>query len=95
MHEVMGSPSASVPTSTGTSLDELPFHMQHGARYYIEEGVPPGEFLTAVLSNDLKESFGRADETNRAAMFDWCMWLYNDCPSTAQGLRELKLTLKA
>lgn len=68
--------------------DMLPFHMQDGARLYIEEGIPPGDFMMAVLSNDLKEAFGRADETNRVAMFDWASWLYNECPMQANGSPE-------
>jgi hypothetical protein len=66
----------------------LPKHMRDGAHLYIEHGVEPGGFLRAVLSNQLVESFGRADETNRAAMFDWATWLYNECPRDAWGSPE-------
>jgi poly-D-alanine transfer protein DltD len=63
----------------------LPKHMRDGAHLYIEHGVEPGGFLRAVLSNQLVEAFGRADETNRVAMFGWAMWLYNECPRDAWG----------
>ena len=34
---------------------------EESIRRYIEDGVPPGDFLSAFLSNNLKESFARAD----------------------------------
>lgn len=68
--------------------DKLPEHMQHGARDYIEKGVPPGSFLMAVLCNDLTQAFSRADDENRAAMFDWASWLWNECPRRAWGDRK-------
>tara|TARA_Y100000310_G_C20281639_1_gene622889 strand:+ start:453 stop:641 length:189 start_codon:yes stop_codon:yes gene_type:complete len=44
----------------------LPQHIRAGVQRYVEHGADVGGFLTAVLSNNLCESFGRADETNRA-----------------------------
>lgn len=61
----------------------LPEHMRGGARLYIENGVPPGSFMMAVLKNDLTGAFGRADQTNLQYMREWCDWLYNQCPSVA------------
>lgn len=66
----------------------LPEHMRDGARLYIEHGVEPGGFLRAVLQNQLVEAFGRADDTNRAAMFQWAGWLYNEAPRGAWGSPE-------
>lgn len=77
---------------SGIKYTGLPDHMQSGARRYIELGVAPGDFLTAVLSNDLKEAFGRADPANQAAMSEWVSWLYNECPMSANGSLE---TVKA
>jgi hypothetical protein len=67
------------------SYERLPEHMQAGARRYIEQGIPPGGFLEAVLANDLVGAFARADEVNRGAMRAWTLWLYNDIPSSAWG----------
>ena len=67
----------------------LPEHMQASTRRYIEEGYPIGGFMTALFSNDLMESFGRADEINRAAMSDWVRFIYNDAPLGCHGSREL------
>ena len=70
------------------SYDSLPAHMRGGIQRYIEEGVPPGDFLTAVLSNDLKESFARADDKNIAAMFEWVSFLYNYAPIYCHGSKD-------
>lgn len=64
---------------------KLPSHIQGGARRYIEHGVKPGDFLTAVICNDLKESFGRADEINTARMFDIVDFFYNEAPAGCWG----------
>lgn len=66
----------------------LPTHMQHGAKDYIERGLPPGSFMRAVLENNFLEAFGRADQINTAFMRNWADWLYNHCPSTAKGTKE-------
>jgi len=52
---------------------------------YAKEGCPTGDFLRAVLANDLMESFGRADIDNREDMFDICSYVYNDTPAACHG----------
>lgn len=68
-----------------TDYSRLPEHMQEPARKYVEEGRHPGDFLTAVLANNLVEAFGRADSKNQDHMQDWVIWLYNECPGGAWG----------
>ena len=63
----------------------LPEHMQEGARAYVETGREPGGFLEAVLTNDLVAAFGKADEINRAFMYSWAMWLFNEAPMGSWG----------
>ncbi|KKK42946.1 hypothetical protein LCGC14_3169250, partial [marine sediment metagenome] len=63
----------------------LPEHMQGAAKRYVEQGIPPGGFLTAVLSNNLVDAFGRADSTNAACLKDYINWLYWDIPSSCWG----------
>jgi len=70
------------------NYDSLPEHMRGSIKRYIDNGVPPGDFLQAVLSNDLKESFSRADDKNIAAMFDWVCFLYNYAPIHCHGSKE-------
>ena len=66
----------------------LPEHMQDGAREYVELGRSPGDFLHAVLCNNLVEAYGRADTTNTECMHDWACWLFNEAPSACWGSPE-------
>lgn len=70
------------------NYSRLPAYMQAGMRRYIENGIPPGSFLTAVLSNDLMEAFRRADDVNRLAMLDYAMFLHNEAPCGCFGSPE-------
>lgn len=78
----------------GHGLDEammrrgIPAHMYGGMKRYILHGIPPGSFLTAVLSNDLMGALGKADEDNRVALHAYGMFLYNDAPSPCHGSPE-------
>ncbi len=71
------------------NYDRIPEHMRSGAQLYIEQGIKPGSFLTAVLENDLKHAVAQADTINRNAIIQWAMWLVNDIPGNAQGSPEL------
>ena len=64
---------------------KLPEHMRGAARRYVEEGIKPGGFLTAVLCNDLMEAYACADDINTASIRTWVLWLYNDAPSLCYG----------
>lgn len=55
---------------------------------YVKERIPPGDFLYAVLTNNLRESFGTADENNRAAMFEIVSYCWNKIPADCWGSRE-------
>lgn len=66
----------------------LPEHMQDAFRLYIEKGIPPGSFTTAVLSNDLMEAMRRADIVNRHAIFEICAFLANYAPIGCFGSPE-------
>lgn len=62
-------------------IANVPPHMHRAIVRYVILGEMPGDFLQAVLSNDLMESFARADDTNRLAMWHWCNFLHNFSPS--------------
>ena len=68
--------------------DILPEHCREGMILYIEYGVIPGSFLTAVIENDLVHSFAYADDINIKRLFDYAGFLYNECPSQAWGSKE-------
>jgi hypothetical protein len=61
--------------------------MQGGLRRYIEHGISPGSFLTAVLSNDLRGAFECADDENRQIIEWYVRFLYNYAPSGCWGSR--------
>ena len=70
------------------NYDILPAHMQDGFRRYIERGIPGGSFMTAVLTNDLMGAFSRADDENRARLFDTCKFLHWDAPRGCHGSQD-------
>jgi len=52
---------------------------------YVVHRIEPGQFLVALMSNDLKEAFARADEENLEAMHRWVKWFYNAAPGNCWG----------
>jgi len=52
---------------------------------YAETGRPTGGFLYAVLSNNLSESFGRADLENRLALYEIVQYIYHNIPADSWG----------
>lgn len=55
---------------------------------YLNHGIMPGSFMTAVLENNLSEAFGRADSFNTANMKNIVGYVYNNVPANAWGSRE-------
>ncbi len=66
----------------------LPHYMEGGTRRWLEQGIHPGNFLSAVISNDLFEAFGLADSENCDAMFEWIRFFYNETPADSHGSPE-------
>lgn len=66
----------------------LPPGVQGCVQRYLEEHVQPGHFMTAVLCNDLRVAFRRADDINREALFDIVSWLYVNAPAISWGSPE-------
>ena len=56
---------------------------------YVNKFWEPGDFVRAVLENNLMEAFGRADIHNRAAMFEITCYVYNNVPHNCHGSREI------
>jgi len=57
-------------------------------KLYIVQGIPPGDFLEAVLANDLMEAVGRADCNNLAVLPHIVAWVYIHVPRVATGSFE-------
>jgi len=70
------------------NLELLPEHIRGGVKRYVEEGIEPGGFLRAVISNDLSGAFGKADSINSANLENIIKWFYNYAPSQCWGSPE-------
>lgn len=66
----------------------IPKHMGDGVKLYLEYGIHPGSFLTAVLENNLVESVARADNINRSQIAEWARFLYAEMPRESWGSKE-------
>lgn len=55
---------------------------------FIEEGIPTGHFLEALLSNDLAQACARADDMNQYLIFQYVRFMWNELPSSAWGSPE-------
>src|SRR5262245_54748038 len=69
-------------------LNGVPEHLHDGRVLYLLYHLPPGGFLTAVLSNNLREAIGRADDASAAGLPAIVKFLYNNAPSTCWGSEE-------
>jgi len=70
------------------NYDLLPPHIRGGVKRYIEEYIPPGDFLQQVICNKLKESFMRADDINTSRMWNIVNFFYNEAPMNCWGSKE-------
>jgi hypothetical protein len=66
----------------------LPESLRDGAQCYIERGIVPGAFLTAVICNDLYQACVQADPINRRRLHDIVFWFYNNAPDDSWGSAE-------
>jgi len=66
----------------------IPERMMGGIHRYIDNGIEPGHFLTAVRENDLREAVGNADDENIRNLPAYVAYLYNEAPSGCYGSPE-------
>ena len=66
----------------------IPYRMREAIQYYIVHYIPPGDFLTAVICNDLREACGRADDENRHLLFEYVKFFYQHAPHQCWGSPE-------
>ncbi len=52
---------------------------------YVEERHPTGDFLAAVLSNDLFQAVGRADDDSFRELRNLIRFIYNEVPHVCHG----------
>ena len=69
-------------------LYNIPMHTFHAIKGWVDKGVPPGGFLYAVLTNNLRESVGRADEYNQAHLKEIVQYLWWEVPAGCWGSQK-------
>ena len=65
----------------------IPDRMMGGLERYINDGIMPGHFLTAVLENDLMAACSRADSENMKNIRAYAAYLWNEAPIGSYGSR--------
>ncbi len=66
----------------------IPRHMAEKLTGYVLGHQPVGDFLTAVLENNLLQAACRADHINEHLLKAYVQVLYNEAPSTCWGSPE-------
>jgi len=69
----------------GDSYDQIPPHMREAIERYVIEHKATGDFLRAVITNDLRGAVGHADDTNLQLLPVYVRWFYNRAPSKCHG----------
>ena len=71
-----------------SQYDAIPAHMMSGIQRYVSHGAPPGDFLTAIICNDLKKAVEHADDTNMTLIHLYVKYFYNRTPAPCWGSRD-------
>lgn len=69
-------------------IENVPESILDSLNRYVKDKIPTGNFLQAVLSNDLMDAIGRADAINRGKLFEICTYVYNELPMNCWGSRK-------
>lgn len=64
-------------------------YMEEGLRLWVEKGIRPGSFMTAMLANDFMNAAIRADDFNASKLQEWARFIYNELPEDCWGSREI------
>ena len=66
----------------------IPERMMGGIKRYVEHGIPPGSFLTAVICNDFVRACETADDENMRNLPAYANYFYWGVPGRAWGSKE-------
>ena len=66
-------------------FQSVPSQMHASFHRWVCWGLPPGDFLQAVISNDLFGAAALADDHNRHALWIWVRLFHNACPASCFG----------
>ena len=67
---------------------KIPAHMQEALRRYVLGHRKPGDFLYAVICNDLQKAVGHADEQQLPLLRTYVRWFYNIAQGNCWGSPE-------
>lgn len=67
------------------SYRSIPDYTMEALQRYVDHHIPTGGFLEAVITNNLREAVGRADENNMRALPEIVAYLYNEAPVGCWG----------
>lgn len=73
----------------------LPARMAQAIIRYVDQGCSVGDFLTAVLDNNLREAIGRADDWNRDNLYQYVAILWQYAPAGCWGSPEKRKSWQA
>ena len=68
--------------------NKAPNNSGESFKLFVEEGVPTGSFLEALLSNNLSSACSRADHVNRRIIYEYVYFMWEELPSAAWGSPE-------
>ena len=66
----------------------VPEHTVGALERYINDRIPTGSFLNAVLCNDLVDAISKADEQNLRAIPEIVKFIYNNIPMNSWRTEE-------
>jgi len=64
---------------------EIPDEAGETIKLYVEHGIKPGSFLTAIICNDLQAAFAQADQTNAELIPAYVMYFHWEVPARITG----------
>lgn len=68
---------------------EVPDYTLQGLDRWAKEGSPrPGDFITAVITNDLEDAVAHADGNNKPVIHRIVQYLWSELPSGCYGSKE-------
>lgn len=74
---------AAMQVRTSIHTADIPSNLQEGLVRYFLDGIRPGDFLLAVLKNDLRDAVSRA--VDPSVLGPLVMWLNNCVPAPSWG----------
>ena len=67
----------------------IPPRMHAALQRYVQKGIRPGHFLTALLANDFMGAYQYADDENIQLLPEYARIIYNDIPNACHGSYEI------